>query len=260
MRGKKIYVAIIIILLIYLGILYFAWGKDNVKEGQNATTMLVGDNTIWVYSDRKWLNITKETTIDKLNWQKFNIFVDNKSMGEKYVWHDDKWYLFDEKKNAVMFTGKLFAFKSNFDISIMDYKEEEIDDYKYINQVLVDNNLSKTSEFTVQTMTNLDIDNDGSDERFYVISNAFAIDFTPSMLFSIVFMVKNDKIYYIYNDISYNNANYNECKPYFNYFIDLNEDNVYEVVLSCGKYSVEEEVNMLYEFKNDEFKLLISNQ
>jgi len=33
-------------------------------------------------------------------------------------------------------------------------------------------------------------------EDFYLISNAFPLDFDPEKIFSIVFMVKNEKIYY----------------------------------------------------------------
>lgn len=260
MKNKKIYIVIVIVLIVYFAILYFTWGKDNIKEGKYSTTMLIGDNTIWNYSGKQWLNITNKKTIDTLNWQKFNVFVDNKNLGENYIWHDDKWYVFDDDKKAIPFTGKLFAFKSNYDISIFNYQEENIEDLTYVEQALMENDLSTSAQFTVKTKTSLDIDNDGIKEDFYIISNAFADEFTPNILFSIVFMVKNGEIYYIYNDISQNNSDYSECKPYFNYFIDLNEDNVYEIILSCGKYSIAEEVNMLYKFEDDEFKIIISNQ
>ena len=41
--------------------------------------------------------------------------------------------------------------------------------------------------------------------------------------------------------------------------IIYNNDDIYEFILSCGKYSIEEEVNMLYQLDNDNFKILISN-
>ena len=72
-------------------------------------------------------------------------------------------------------------------------------------------------------------------------------------------MVKDGKVSYLYNDISKNNS-FNGCKPYINTFLDTNNDGTYEMILSCGKYSANEEVDMLYGYKENEFQILISNQ
>lgn len=259
MRKKKTYLIIIIILIIYLAGMYFFLGKDNLKEEKEATTIIVGDSTVWRYSSRKWLNIKKRATKETLNWQQFTIYDDNKKLGNYYLWLDDKWYFFDKNKNAIQTNGKTLAYKSNFNIDIKEYTEEQITDYSYVNYVLNENNLSTSSKFTSNYKVSIDIDNDQVNEDFYVISNSFAMDFTPDRIFSIVFMVKNNKIYYLYNDISDNKVN-NGCKPYLNYFLDLNSDKKYEVILSCGKFSTETPVDMLYQFNNDSFEILISNQ
>ena len=72
-------------------------------------------------------------------------------------------------------------------------------------------------------------------------------------------MEKNGSIYYLYKAIE-NNDGQNGCKPYLNSLIDIDEDQVYEIVLSCGYYSVEKRLDMLYSFKDNQFKLLLSNQ
>ena len=108
-------------------------------------------------------------------------------------------------------------------------------------------------------MVSFDFDNDGKDEDFYVISNVFPLDFEPEMSFSIVFMVKDNNIYYIYNDVSKNNFT-NGCKPFFTSFLDADNDGTYEFILSCGRYSISEQIDMLYKYSDDEFKILISNQ
>ncbi len=260
MRKKRTYLIILIILVVYFLALFLIWGKDNLKQEKYTTTIMVGDNTIWSLSKKKWINITSKSSIDKLNWQKFNIYVDNESLGEKYVWHSDKWYIFDKNKEAVPFTGKFLAYKTNHNIKVLNFKEEEISDFTYIYEVLKENNLSINANFTTSTKTSIDIDNDGIVEDFYLISNAFSDEFIPDVLFSIVFMVKNQEIYYIYRDISDNNLDYKECKPYFNYFLDIDNDKTYEIILSCGRYSIKEEVNMLYRFTDGSFKIIISNQ
>ena len=77
-------------------------------------------------------------------------------------------------------------------------------------------------------------------------------------IFSLVFMVKNNEIYPIYTNIT-SNTGYNGCKPYFRAFVDVDNDSKYEFILSCAKYSASGTTNMLYEFKDKEFKILISN-
>ena len=75
-------------------------------------------------------------------------------------------------------------------------------------------------------------------------------------------MVKNNKVYYLYNDISNNRESLNGCKPYLNAVLDTNNDKTYEIILSCARYSVSESIDMLYKFdkEKDAFKIVISNQ
>ena len=128
------------------------------------------------------------------------------------------------------------------------------------DKVLEEKGFSLSSNFTVLNKIDFDYDEDGQEEEFYVMSNVFPIDFIPDYLFSIVFMVKNGEIYYIYDDVS-KNTGYNGCKPYFTSFLDTNNDGKYEFILSCGRYSNAHKNNMLYQFNDelDSFKILISN-
>ena len=258
-KMKKRYVILFVILVVYALFMYFLLGRENVKQGSYTSTFLVGDNTVWNYSDRQWLNITQSSSIKKLNWKKFTVYLNNTKAGKFYLWHDDKWYLFDNDKKAVSATGNMIAYRSNHNISIKPFETVENTNQTYITQVLEDNHLSTSSQFTVNNTTKFDIDNDGIEEDFYTISNAFAISFIPDTIFSIVFMVKDNEIYYLYN-ASESNLTQNGCKPYINSFIDTNEDNKYEVIVSCGRYSVEEPIDMLYQYDKDGFKMLISNQ
>ena len=45
-------------------------------------------------------------------------------------------------KNAVNYTGRLLAYKSNYDINVLQYQEEEITDFTYVNKVLEENGIS----------------------------------------------------------------------------------------------------------------------
>jgi len=254
------YKVITIILVVYLVVFFLIYGLSNIKNGQRKLTLLVGDNTVWDYSNRSWLNITREETLDSLNWQEYKVFLDNKYFGEYSMWYDDnKWYAFNSNKTAVKMEGELIAYKANYDLKIKEFETKENNNNTYVHQVLKDNNLSTSSQMTVNNVVNFDIDADGVEEQFYVISNTFASDFYPDTIFSIVFMVKEQKIYSMYTNIE--KANYgNGCKPYIRTFLDINDDDKHELILTCAKYSVQEPEDMLFQFNKEKFDLLISNQ
>lgn len=257
---KKRYFVILAALAIFVIIMLLALGKDTVFKSKDATTIIVGHNTIWNYSDESWLNITKSSTIDDISWLDYDVYLDNKSIGRYYLWNDGgKWYIFDSKKRAVNKEGNLLAFRSNYDIKVKNFTTAEIRNYYHVEKVLEENDLSTSSKFTVATESSFDIDNDGSNETFYFVSNAFPMDYYPSKIFSFVFMVKSSKIYPIYTDVAPNDTN-NGCRPYLSAVIDINQDNIYEMVISCGKYSVDKPVDMLYKLTDEGFKILISNQ
>lgn len=259
MRKKKTYIIILIILALYFLVLYFTMGKENVEKEKYSTTIIVGDYTIWSLTGKNWMNLSSETSINKLNWNKYNVYMDNKKIGNYYLWKDDKWYIFDENKKAINQSGKMLAYISNHDIDILDYKEEQITDYSYVHQVLKENGISTSSLFTTNLQTKVDVDSDGTTETLYVISNAFALDYIPDTIFSIVFIEKNGMIEYLYKNID-QNRNFNGCKPYLNYILDVDKDQKYEIIISCGKYSAQKQLDMLYKQTENGFKIAISNE
>ena len=259
MKSKKVYIVLLIILIIFFITMFSLFGVENIRQGNYSSTIIVGEDTVWTYSDKKWNYINTVSGYNKLNWKVYNVYFDNKSQGEYYLWHDDKWYVFDKNKNAVNIDGKLLAYNANFKMNILDYKLDKIDDKIYVNKVLNDNDISLSSTFTTSNKISFDFDSDGVDEDFYLVSNAFPMGFNPDYIFSLVFMVKNNDVYYLYNDIAPNNS-FNGCKPFFNTILDTNNDGIYEIILSCGRYSDLGQVDMLYSFVNNEFKILISNQ
>lgn len=259
MKNNKIYVVLLVIIVVFFVIMFTVFGIDNIRQDNYSTVLIVGDNTTWTYQDRSWFYMRSNSSMSTFNWQKFHVYSNNIEFGDYYLWHDDKWYAFDDNKKAVNIDGNFLAYQANYNLKVSSFTEEEVSDFKYVNEVLLDNDLSISSKFSSIYKVNFDFDNDSVMEDFYVISNVFAMDFEPDKIFSIAFMEKNQKIYYIFRDVSANNS-FNGCKPYYYSFLDINNDNTYEFILSCGKYSASEQVDMLYQFKDEEFKILISNQ
>ena len=261
MVSKKVYIVLLMIIAGFFTFMFLTFGVENVKESNYTSTIIVGNSSVWDYSNKNWMNLRSNTSIDKLNWNKFLVYKNNEKVGEYSLWHDDKWYVFDDDRNSVKLDGDLLAISANFDVKVLPFQLEQLnnEDMKYVYSVLKKNNLSLDNKFTSIGKVRVDFDNDKEVENFYVMSNVFATDFTPNMIFSIVFMIKDNSIYYIYNDIS-ENRSYNGCKPYFNSFIDVNNDNQYEFILSCGRFGSNDQIDMLYEFEENAFKIAISNQ
>lgn len=261
MASKKIYIVLLIMIAVFFVVMFLTFGVENIKQDNYSSTIIVGDTSIWEYNKKNWVNIRGNTSIEKLNWSKFHVFSNNEKIGTYSLWHDDKWYVFDDNRNALKIDGNLLAISSNFDVKVLPFSVDNISnqDMKYVYSVLRDNNLSVDNKFTSLGNVKVDFDGDGVIENFYVISNVFAMDFTPKMLFSIAFMIKDNNLYYIYNDVS-ENRSYNGCKPYYNSFLDTNNDGIFEFILSCGKFGSNDQVDMLYKFEENAFKIVISNQ
>lgn len=255
MKENKIYIILIAMLLVFFVIMFLIFGLNASKDDEYDTILIVSDDTVWAYESDKWSNLT---SFKELDGEKYNVYLNNEKKGNYYLSYNDKWYASDDKNKSIKLEGDLLAIKSSKNISVYNFSTKNIDDYSYVYSVLKDNNLPTDSQYTVNKKIVFDYDDDGYDEEFFLISNAFPLDFSPSSIFSIVFMVKNGEIYTIYSGIE-NNKGYNGCMPYISSFIDVNNDSKYEVILSCAKYSVSGVNRMLYEYKNNEFKMLISN-
>ena len=258
MQSKKTYIVILGFIIIFGVVMFLALGVDNIKKNKQGTTLIIGNNTVWTYNKQRWKNISSKGQFQQFNWQEFTVFDNNEKLGNYNLWYDDKWYLFDKKKNAINYEGDLVAYQANYDIDILKFEEQEIIDTKYVDYVLEENGLDIDSQFTSNYKVSVDFDNDGQEEELYLISNAFAIDFNPNKIFSIVFMIKDDYVYYLYNDISTNNS-LNGCKPFLKTILDADNDGVYEFVISCAQYSTSTETDMHYKYVDDNFKIVISN-
>ena len=259
MPSKKVYIILIAIMVVSSLIMFLIFGVKNIQQENLQTTIIVGDQTTWSYQNQKWIYVRKQSSLQDLSWEKYHVYENNEDRGVFYLWHDDKWYFFDEAKEAVSLTGKTIAYLGNYDMKVLDFQESEIGDKSFVYAVLEDNGLSTSSQFSSIYKVSLDFDGDQKEEDFYAITNVFPFDFEADTTFSIAFMVKDDMIYYLYQDVGPTNG-LNGCKPFYHSFIDTNMDGKYEVILSCGRYSASDQVDMLFQFEEGAFKLLVSNQ
>ena len=255
--NKKYYI-LIAILIAYFLIIFLIFGLDNLKLEQRTATIFIDKETAWSLEKNKWNKI--EIDNEKISNQKFNVFINNENIGNFYLEKKENWFLYDTSRNPYNYElGNFFAIRANYDVNVLNIKEQNISDINFIKKVLNDNGITESEELTVASQYEFDIDNDGVKEVFYAVGNAFSRETSPSKVFSIVFMKKDKEMYYLHKEIEMNDGQ-NGCKPYINTVIDLDSDFKYEIIVSCGYYSIQNRSDKLYTFKNNEFQLLASNE
>ena len=259
MQSKKTYIVLIVILFVFFIVMFLAFGLQGILKNRLESTLIVGNHTVWTYHNQKWQTITDINEIKKMNWQLFELNTNHENRGTYYLWHDDQWYAFDKEKNPFSIQDNFIAYKANYDMNVLPFTEEKIKDTMYVANVLKQHNISLSSKLTTNTQVSIDFDQDGEKEDFYAVSNAFSLDSEPDTIFSFAFMVKNQTIYMIYEDVRNTNF-YEACKPFFTGFLDANHNQKMELILSCGGYSITEQKNTLYEFQENAFKIVISNE
>ena len=255
--NKKYYI-LIAILIAYFLIIFIFFGLNNLKSEQRTATIFIDKETAWTLANNKWNKI--EIDNEKINNQKFNVFINNENIGDFYLEKQDNWILYDASRNPYNYElGDFFAIRANYDVNLLNVTQKNITDNSIITKVLNDNGIAESDELTVASQYEFDFDNDGKKENFYAIGNAFSKETFPQTVFSIVFMEKDNQIYYIHKEIEINDGQ-NGCKPYINTVIDLDSDFKYEIIVSCGYYSIQNRSDKLYKFKNNQFELLINNK
>lgn len=255
MKNNKVYIFLLILMLAFFFLMYFTIGKNHIEKSNQELTLLVGDNTIWNYSNLNWYKVS-DTSIPQYNWKKFKIYLDGIYKDDYYVWHDDKWYIFDDNKQPINYSEKFLGVVANYNIKVKEFMPKEVEDSEVIYSFLSKKGISSSTELTVKTQTTFDIDDDNNQEKIYIVSNAFAIDFYPDEVFSYVFMEKNKKLYEIYGFKEKNNYN-NGTKPYINSILDVDDDGQYEIIVTLAQYSNLPQDNRLYKFTKDSFKQII---
>ena len=275
MPKNKTYIILIIILLIFLVVMFFVFGDKKTKkdiqsfvseEQDNATqevideeVLLIVGKTTWKYQNEEWSFVANKKDKQTYNGNSFHIYDGSNSVGEYYLRYENKWIPYDVHSKTPKIENFLLAYSSNQDMKVLKLKEEVIEADSYVQQVLRDNEVPSDSQFSSIYKVSVDFDSDSILEDFYIISNAFPIDFKPEISFSMAFMVDDGEIHDIYTDVS-PIVSLGTCKPFYEGFVDTNNDGISEVILGCGKFSATERIDMLYGFEYNHFKMLISNK
>ena len=74
MVNKKIYIILIVSLLVFFIVMFSLLGVKNIKEEQYSSTIIIGNSTVWTFSEKKWNNITYKSSLKNLSWEKYHVF------------------------------------------------------------------------------------------------------------------------------------------------------------------------------------------
>ena len=265
-KNKKIIIIMLVVLAVYALIMFLVLGgTKKFNKTNNQITIIMGDNATFTYNGSFWTYVEFESTYDKLNWLKYDVYENNELLGNYSMWHNDKWYIFDgdeEHRTPVSVTEDFIALRADSSIKLTPFESNKITDYSYVNAVL-DSYGIQASYLTVDQVVTIDIDNDSIDENFYFISNSLPRENPENFNFTIVFMEKKGEIYNIYTDIQ-EMENSDGCKPFMRAVLDYDLDGEQEIIFACGGLSARKQKDYIYKFNHnntlDEFKLIVSNQ
>lgn len=260
-KNKKVALVLIICLVIFTLILFLTVGISDLRRKREKLYIVVDNDAMWVYKNQKWSTISKNDA-KSYNWMAFDVYEGNSFSGRDYLMYtNDKWYIFDNSKKAVIPKEKVLAIGGNLNVSVLDFSMSNFtnEDNIYIKTILNRYGISDNVNFTNKEKISIDFDNDGENESLFVLSNVFPNGFTPSVTYNLIFLRDNNSTYVVYKNISGYNDDYSGCKAYVNNIIDVNNDNKYEILIGCGYYSTKGVYYALYTFLDNKYQLLISN-
>lgn len=257
-KDKKVAIFILIFLIVGAIIFFLTIGIDLLNKSSE-NIIIIGNSGGFKKVNSRWVHINTKNELKSLSGNKFNVYVDNSYFGNYNLLYDDKWYLFKNDDTPVNYNGNMLALSGSIKYKVANFTTHDIEDKTYVNRVLRENNISEDSILTYSYYTDIDLNNDGVLERIYTISNKFPYEDVGNLSFSYIFMLKNDKIIYLYKNKEEIDDVYSGCNPYISNLIDIDEDNKLEVIIGCSYYSVEGTKYNLYKFNDYMFKSLVSN-
>ena len=198
-KGIIIFGAIMLIYSLVMFSLFYS-KEDNNKpidkiDNENKTPLkndnyyLVTDNSNFKYYNMSF-NKASISSIEQQN--KFNVYVNNKKLGDYKLKYAAVWNLFDEDNNFQMYDGKLLAVTDNMNAKVRDIKIREINDS---DKVLLINkyNLNTFSYISTNEVVDIDLDNNGVMDEIICLSSMQESD-NSNNHYSIVLVKLNNEI------------------------------------------------------------------
>lgn len=255
-KNKKniIIFAIIILLLIVLSFIFI-----NMQSTDNSYIILDNFKAIQ-YLDNHFEYVENDDYF-KSNYK---VFYQNDYIGSYFIdkvdsFTGETFFTNSNSENRFLFDKPLLALSSN--LEFIEYENGTFTnaDFEIFYNISSKDYIVELSDITHTSKVTLDFDNDGKFETFYAVTYERTKDLDDDeemhlFNYSLLYYVKNNYTYLI-----------KESEPYYegesivfpNYriraVIDVNNDNVYEVIVTNMKY--DNPIYEIYELKNDNYEM-----
>lgn len=251
-KNNKAYVAIIIILFIYLLFAYIFYKKQPEKKKTN--TLIVTDNSKYIYNNKQLTKLEDESLA---NWNDYNIYINNKYIGEYKLQYNDKWYIYNEQRDPIKYEGNVIAF-SNIDMNVFDYNRINIMDNEQnmIKNYLEEENITFVDYNIYNSKVEIDLDDDGKTEKIYIINSK--INDNEENIFSMILVEKNNKLIPVISKVIPKNE-YSDIDIYDLYgIIDIDKDDKKEIIISKMIYSQpDSSCEIIFKYENGKYNKLV---
>ncbi|MBQ7141314.1 MAG: hypothetical protein IJO32_07425 [Bacilli bacterium] len=250
---KKSYIIIFGSLSIYILLVLILFGKNEKKIIPEEYILIGNDIKLSTY-DNKWDTIDNEV----FNIKKFYVYDDNEYKGKFEVkYHNDRVYLFDEKRNSIKLNGNFTAVSSK-NIKIKEFKIDSITD---INNSIIKKieeelkiKIDSLEQLSLNQKVVLDFDNDGENEELYLLSNMFNMNNGKIKKgFSLVWYVNNNKIQKLIDLVINEKKRLDSYSYSISGIIDYNNDKEYELIISKEMFRPNYSCALVYKLNNNKF-------
>ena len=259
---KYIIIGILICILI-AGTIILKRVNIDIKEAY----ISIGNSSLIEVKDDNWKYVASNR-LSNFEWNKFDIYAGNEYIGNYNIQYNNIWYIFDDNYNSVNYNNMLFMIRDT-NSYLYDFERKEINDDDLVD---VKKNLDKLKIVYEDGKIGgykiyIDIDDDGVNEVLFNIGDisddtisddGTIINDNYGNIYSLIYLVKDDKIYFLEKSIQNQEDYY--TMPYYDiaYIAKIGNNNNYKFII-YKSYFGSEDINCysVYEFKNNKIKTLL---
>lgn len=240
-KKNKVYFIVASVLLIYF-IVVFVFALVSDKLDKEYANIIIDGTVSWEYKERKWNNVYEFDYLDDDTY--YRVYSRSEYYGEYTLRvNNNTLYAFDSDYKSLQYNGSILGVYSNYDINVVQFNYEVVDDS---DKQILSSVINNYSNYELRAnKIYVDLNSDQVDEIIYVV-NFYNSD---DIVFSGIY-IYNDELRKVVVDNNMASFVYN-----VSYILDVDNDSSYEIVISLAymgntSYSV-------YKNEKDDYKLFL---
>ncbi|MBQ4583940.1 MAG: hypothetical protein IJA94_03545 [Bacilli bacterium] len=273
----KISLILVIVLSLYATLVYFVANEDNktpnnpiIDSGNNNNdnnedkpsgfdkedqdndvidiNILLSPNRIISRRNGIW----EENKNLKYNDVLYDVYIDSQNIGQKYLMYNKKWYIYDEQRNFIDYSGNVLAIKTDKEYKVINVSKSPLNeiDKNNIISILENKQISYNYDLIVKEKVVYDINADGIREEIIFISNAFTEnvnDFSNTFSIGFIKYPTKNEIFFEYIDDILNSTSI--CLPSIQNLVKFEND--LHLIVGCTYFSERGTQHNIYRIFND---------